>query len=64
MSRSAKSNLKVGKIRGIWNVAFSRMDYFKKSARGRFILCEPFSGRYLQKGPGYAAKQLDRMEAN
>jgi hypothetical protein len=62
MSRSMKSNIKVGKIRMIWNETFQRMDYYLKSQKGRFILCNPFSGKFIQQGPGLAGKQLDRFE--
>tara|TARA_R110000850_G_scaffold179159_2_gene304943 strand:+ start:142 stop:348 length:207 start_codon:yes stop_codon:yes gene_type:complete len=62
MSRSAKSKLKVGMIRGIWNTAFKRMDYYLRSKRGRFILCNPYTGSYLSQGPGLAPKQMDRAQ--
>jgi hypothetical protein len=61
MSRSMKSNIKVGKIKMIWNETLSKMDYYLRSQKGRFILCNPYSGKFIQKGPGLASKQLDRL---
>ena len=62
MSRSAKSNMSIGRIRAIWNSATEKMDYFKRTARGKFILCNPFTSQYLTQGPGLDAKQLDRLQ--
>lgn len=62
MSKSAQRKMKDGSIRAIWNSALLRMDYYKRSARGRFISCNPVSGSFIQKGPGYVSKQLDRWQ--
>ena len=61
MSRSTIINIKVGNIKQVWNTATEKMDYFKKSKRGRFILCNPFSGQYMTQGPGLAPKQIERL---
>lgn len=64
MARSLQSNLKVGRIRGVWNTALEKMDYYKKTTRGKFILCNPWSGKYIMQGPGLALKQLNKIEKN
>lgn len=61
MSRSAQSNIKVGNIKGVWNKLTQNVDYFKRSKRGRFILCNPFTDKFLQQGPGLAPKQMERL---
>jgi hypothetical protein len=63
MARSMKSQISVGNIRAIWNATFGSMDYYKKAAKGKFILCNPYTGKFIQQGPGLVSKQLDRLIA-
>jgi len=64
MGFSVKRAISKGTIRGVWNSTFGKMDFYKRSKRGKYIMCNPFSGNFIQQGPGLDAKQLDRMKEN
>ena len=61
--QSVRRKIKRGGLRMIWNVTFSRMDFFKKASNGRFILASPI-GRFIAQGPGHHAKTLNKWQAN
>ena len=64
MARSMKSNISVGNIKAIWNSATKHLEYFKRSTRGRFIICNPYTGRIIGKGPGITKIALDKLTEN
>lgn len=61
MGASVHRKIRKGRIQGIWNQTFGGMDYYLRSKRGSWILCNPFSGTFIQHGPGLATPQLERM---
>lgn len=63
MARSIKSQVKVGLIKGVWNETFKAMDYYKKTKRGKFILCNPYTGKFLTKGPGISLSTIEKLQA-
>jgi hypothetical protein len=62
MKASVHRKIKRGKIKGIWNQTWERMDYYLRSKRGGWILCNPFAGTFILQGPGLAGAQLDKMQ--
>lgn len=64
MSRqqSVRRKIKRGHIRMIWNNTFNRMDFFRRTSNGRFVLCHPFSGRDMAQGVGHHSKTLDSWQ--
>lgn len=62
MAQSIARKIKRGNIKVVWNKTFQRPETFKLSNKGRYIECSPFSGNYVAQGPGYSAKQIERMD--
>jgi len=60
MAQSARRKIKRGKLRMVWNESFKRMDFFRRTAAGNFILSTS-TGRDLSQGPGYRPEQLDAL---
>jgi hypothetical protein len=58
---SFNRKVKKNRIRAVWNSAFMRLDYYLQGTRGKYILCNPYAGKFINQGPGYALKQLVRM---
>ena len=63
MAQSIKRKIKRGNARVIWNNTFQRLDIFKRTSRGKFILANS-NGQYLTQGPGHNKKTLDAWENN
>ena len=55
-------NIKRGNLKAIWNATFKRMDFFKRTRKGKFILCNPFQNRFISTGPGYTKEQIAAMQ--
>jgi len=62
MAQSVRRRIKRGHLRMIWNTTFNRMDFFRRTSNGRFILCAPFVGKDLSQGLGHHSKTLDSWE--
>ena len=60
MAQSVQARIKRGKLRMIFNKTFQTFDFYRRTARGKYLLCNPWANRDLAKGPGYAEKQLDK----
>lgn len=62
MEQSVKRKLKRGHIRMIWNNTFKRMDFFRRTSNGRFVLCNPLGRdvwRSYENRHGHHVKTLD-----
>jgi hypothetical protein len=59
---SLKRMLKRGRVKPVWNDLFKRLDFYRVSNRGRWIMCNPANGQFIQKGPGYATQQILAMQ--
>lgn len=60
--QSMSRKIKRGHVRMVWNETFKKMEFFRRSGDGLFILCHPISGNYIRKGPGKHRKTLDKWE--
>lgn len=60
--QSMSRKIRRGHVRMIWNGTLQKMDFFKRSRNGLFILCNPVSGNYISNGPGKHRKTLDKWE--
>lgn len=59
MAQSVRRKIKRGHIRLIWNATLNRMDFFRKTKKGTWILNSPFANRDLAPGPGHSTAKLD-----
>lgn len=59
MAQSLARQIKRGHIKSVWNSTFHRMELFKKTNRGLFVMCN-FAGKLIAFGPGVTGHSLDK----
>jgi len=59
---SIQRRLKRGTLKGIWNSTFRRVDNYKRSRNGAWMLCDPFQDRFMQTGPGLTGHEMAALE--
>lgn len=51
-----------GRIKAVWNTAVSRTEFYLRGSRGFWLLCNPFTGAILEKGPGMTTHKINQFK--
>lgn len=62
MAQSLSRKLKRGNVVMIWNETMKKMDFFKRTSRGRFILASGSSGNFIARGPGESKHTIAKWQ--
>lgn len=57
--QSIQRQIARGHVITSFNSLTKKMETFKRSNKGLYILCSPFTGQFINKGPGTSAQQLN-----